>query len=65
MSPSEPTPDRSCFFFFGGGGVGGLCPCSVSAAGGAWLGQLVSGMWEIRGRALLPALTHVLRGLVA
>ena len=37
----------------------------ASAAGGAWLGQFVGGMWEIRGRALLPALTHVLRGLVA
>ena len=34
-------------------------------AGGAWLGQLVGGMWEIRSKAVLPALAHVLQGLVA
>ena len=36
-----------------------------SAAGGAWLGQLVGGLWEIRPRAVLPAIAWVLQGLVA
>ena len=34
-------------------------------AGGAWLGQLVGGMWEIRSKAVPAALAHVLQGLVA
>ena len=35
VSPSEPTPDRSCFFFFGGGGVGG----SPFGGGGGGFGR--------------------------
>ena len=33
--------------------------------GGAWLGQFVAGVWEIRPRAVASALQHVLEGLVA
>lgn len=32
--------------------------------GKPWLGQLVGGWWEIRPRAVMPALTHVVNGLV-
>ena len=35
------------------------------ARGGAWLGQFVGGIWEIRARAVPSALHHVLKGLVA
>jgi hypothetical protein len=37
----------------------------ASDEGGAWLGQLVGGLWQIRPRAVMPALLHVLQGLVA
>ena len=37
----------------------------AAAAGSAWLGQIVGGVWEIRQRAVLPALNRVLTGLVA
>lgn len=33
------------------------------AGGGVWLGQLVNGQWEIRGRSVLSALTQVLTDL--
>ena len=36
-----------------------------TSAGGAWLGQLVGGTWEIRARAVMPALAQILSGLVA
>ena len=35
------------------------------ARGTEWLGQLVEGVWEIRPRCVLPALSSVLQGLVA
>ena len=37
----------------------------AAAAGGAWLGQLGGGVWEIRPKAVAPALGQVLKGLVA
>ena len=36
-----------------------------AAQGKAWLGQLVGGLWELRPRAVMPALTEMLNGLVA
>ncbi|KAL1495372.1 hypothetical protein AB1Y20_016747 [Prymnesium parvum] len=35
------------------------------ASGGAWLGQLGGGVWEIRPKAVLPALAQVLKRLTA
>ena len=35
------------------------------ASGSEWLGQFVEGVWEIRSRSVLPALSSVVTGLVA
>ena len=33
--------------------------------GGVWLGQLCAGQWELRPRAVAPAVQHLLAGLIA